>query len=191
MCASACWAKPVAWLQGRLDSLPLRRGCALGGAGTDGREARRREVRSARSQAVSTGRAWVGAGSLRRFRRGLGHEKATNLEMGALALRSGRSAASEKKLFCSVFREWRDPDSNRGHHDFQGAVDHTRARRKACNSTYSRRAIPYVIPLVWFGLPRVWDSAGALKSQMSGQASASAPRASDGRRTPELEISRA
>jgi hypothetical protein len=118
----------------------------------------------------------------------LGHE--TDLRSLNLGRPSGRTVLPNR-LICSHVARWRDPDSNRGHHDFQGAVDRTRARRKACNSTYSRRAIPYVIPLVWFGLPRVWDSAGALKSQMSGQASASAPRASDGRRTPELEISRA
>jgi hypothetical protein len=32
----------------------------------------------------------------------------------------GSARPNKKALLCRAFREWRDPDLNRGHHDFQG-----------------------------------------------------------------------
>jgi hypothetical protein len=46
-----------------------------------------------------------------------------------------RLPTMKKALLCRAFREWRDPDSNRGHHDFQTTVRRFRFGRKSLLTT--------------------------------------------------------
>jgi hypothetical protein len=61
--------------------------------------------------------------------------------------------------------EWRDPDSNRGHHDFQGFVVERFPRAKACKSEVSDRTPSGAMALDPAGSAGVWDSARLSKSQ--------------------------
>jgi hypothetical protein len=111
----------------------------IGGAGIDASELGCPEGRGVQlRRSVLNRRSSNGRSPTRR--RGLGHEKATNLETGALTLSLGRSTRSEKGPLCSAFREWRDPDSNRGHHDFQDSTRKSLTRRNPCSGAGSRRA---------------------------------------------------
>src|SRR3954468_11429564 len=48
------------------------------------------------------------------------HTKVTRRDQSCARIQMLARASEEveKRAFCRGFREWRDPDSNRGHHDF-------------------------------------------------------------------------
>jgi hypothetical protein len=75
--------------------------------------------------------------------------------------------ASRNRATCRRIPEWRDPDSNRGHHDFQGVVGKRVGAQNACKSSVSRSPRRGGVPLASAGFPRVWDSTEGLKSQTS------------------------
>ena len=50
----------------------------------------------------------------------------------------GRARRTKKALLCRAFWEWRDPDSNRGHHDFQKAVSQHLKARKYLQNRHNR-----------------------------------------------------
>jgi hypothetical protein len=54
-----------------------------------------------------------------RAERGLQGEKDVALEIGPFASLHLSPVAAENRPICRDFPRWRDPDSNRGHHDFQ------------------------------------------------------------------------
>jgi hypothetical protein len=72
---------------------------------------------------------------------------------------------SRKPLSSSGFSQWRDPDSNRGHHDFQRVVARHACAHNACKITTSRGGMRGPMPLVSPGSVRVWDFRDGLKSQ--------------------------
>jgi hypothetical protein len=66
---------------------------------------------------------------------------------------------------CRYSLRWRDPDSNRGHHDFQGVAGERSYPRRSCKSGVSELRHGGAMPLVLAGLARVWDFIKELKSQ--------------------------
>jgi hypothetical protein len=79
---------------------------------------------------------------------------------------------------------WRDPDSNRGHHDFQGAGVRARQAQRACKSDCFRSHDSVTMSSVPLGCAQVWDSAGASKSQsIRPHGALVTPRASTRRRS--------
>jgi hypothetical protein len=80
--------------------------------------------------------------------------------------RSFRDAALRQEVpDLQVFLRWRDPDSNRGHHDFQGVAVRRDCSRKTCISVCSPSRCSAPRRSVSIGLVCVWDCAGASKSQ--------------------------
>jgi hypothetical protein len=63
---------------------------------------------------------------------------ATKLRGGAQALENRVTAILKKALASSAFGGWRDPDSNRGHHDFQSAAG-TRTTGAVCRGLLELR----------------------------------------------------
>jgi hypothetical protein len=61
--------------------------------------------------------------------------------------------------------KWREADSNRRHHDFQGVAVRRTSSRKTCKAPCSHSCDSGTMPWVSRGYARVWDSAGASKSQ--------------------------
>jgi hypothetical protein len=158
------WARRDAWHQGRLGfALAAAAPGAVGWAGADRSGGTGIEQFAQLHPGVSTGGTCLGAREASAFHRGLGHEEATNLQTGALTLRSGRSTASERSPF-AAFSRWRDPDSNRGHHDFQGVVAGDPSPRNACKSACLRSRDPIAMPSVALSFTPIWDSTGASKS---------------------------
>jgi hypothetical protein len=49
---------------------------------------------------------------------------------------AGCVAPARDVPICRNFRRWRDPDSNRGHHDCQGVVAEKLRREKTCNAAF-------------------------------------------------------
>jgi hypothetical protein len=80
---------------------------------------------------------------------------------------------SRKPLSSSGFSQWRDPDSNRGHHDFQRVVARHACAHNACKITTSRGGMRGPMPVVSPGSVRVWDFRDGLKSQTRSAACAS------------------
>jgi hypothetical protein len=64
------------------------------------------------------------------FARQLAAEKAGKGRRDHFGLQRTRGtlALNAKRTVLQAFRRWRDPDSNRGHHDFQTGVRNTRTR---------------------------------------------------------------
>jgi hypothetical protein len=73
-------------------------------------------------------------------------------------------SASESDDLQALTR-WRDPDSNRGHHDFRESQRNRVAHVRPANHTVPALDPPARFPSVSLGYPCVWDSAGASKSQ--------------------------
>jgi hypothetical protein len=81
---------------------------------------------------------------------------------------------------CRHFVRWRDPDSNRGHHDFQGARRKRDGRKRPANRLVSDRVTPsrYLpFPSVprGFGTPRAPRSPNRLSHGACVHASCAAP----------------
>ena len=71
------------------------------------------------------------------------------------------------RRFAGIPCEWRDPDSNRGHHDFQGLAAERFSPQNTCRSVVSMRRHRDAVPLVSVGFPWVWDSMESLRCQTS------------------------
>jgi hypothetical protein len=81
---------------------------------------------------------------------------------------SGRSCVRRGRLqnrdFAGLSR-WRDPDSNRGHHDFQGVLACTSPARSAWKSSTSKTSSSPTILVVSAASAPVWDFGEGSKSQ--------------------------
>jgi hypothetical protein len=63
----------------------------------------------------------------------------------------------EEPADCSYFRRWRDPDSNRGHHDFQGLAVRSARLRETWKTRCSRSRDSAALPA---GFPRLRAGSG-------------------------------
>jgi hypothetical protein len=66
---------------------------------------------------------------------------------------------------CRAFSKWRDPDSNRGHHDFQGVAGDLFRPRSTCKSPGSKPRCHAAILAVAAGYAPVWGFREGSKSQ--------------------------
>src|SRR5436189_6251740 len=77
----------------------------------------------------------------------------------------GAAEGTKKALITRAFAEWRDPDSNRGHHDFQSCALPTELSRRRRVSLARELDDRFQIPAAPDAVSRRWTPAGGLKRQ--------------------------
>ena len=78
----------------------------------------------------------------------------------------GRSSNGESGPLAGA-SSWREPDSNRGHHDFQGVAAGAAPSRNACKSTTLASRCAAAMLAVWRSFARIWDFVRRAESQTS------------------------
>src|SRR4051794_29349373 len=88
-------------------------------------------------------RAGRHARALARLRSSMGDDWETGPKSERERATSSVCSGTEKALISRAFVEWRDPDSNRGHHDFQSCALPTElSRRRRVSLAAELRAVP-------------------------------------------------